>query len=79
MVMGSSAVYIRELRRHDFLEEAARERLARSASKSQVNDRTSPIRLSWISNVYQGLTDLPARLRITPQTPGVDDVALARR
>ena len=77
MLMESPVVRARELRRHDLLEEAARERLTRSALDSHVNGYTSPVRSSWISIVHQGLSNLAARLRQAPHTPGADDAVLA--
>jgi hypothetical protein len=74
--MGSNAVYIRELRRYDLLEEAARERLVPRAKVGGAHGQASRVR-RWVRIVYQVLAHVSARPRAAPETLVADDAALA--
>jgi hypothetical protein len=74
--MGSSAVHIRELRRYDLLEEAARERLAPRGKAGGAHGRVSLDR-SWVRNAYQVLANVSARPHAAPKSLVADDAALA--
>jgi hypothetical protein len=76
--MGSSAVYIRELRRYDLLEEAARERLVPRAKVGSAHGHVSRVR-RWVRNVYQVLAHVSARPHAAPETLVADAAALASR
>jgi hypothetical protein len=76
-LMRSSAVYIRELRRYDLLEEAARERLVPRAMVGGDHGRVSLVR-SWVRNACQVLAHVSARPHAAPKTLIADD-ALASR
>jgi hypothetical protein len=77
MLMDSPVA--RELRRHDLLEDAARERLARRVRASRDTARATPTWASWIHAVSTWLVNFSQRLRVTPRTPTADDVAFVRR
>jgi len=79
MLMESPVIRARELRRHDLLEDAARERLARRIHESRDTARATPTWASWIHAVSTWLANFSQRLRVIPHTPTADDVVFDRR
>jgi hypothetical protein len=79
MLMESPVIRARELRRHDLLEDAARERLARRVRASRDMARATPTRASWIHAVFTWLANFSQRLRVTPRTPTAGHGAFIRR
>ena len=79
MLMESPAVRARELRRHDLLEDAARERLARGVRESRDMARATPTWALWIHAASAWLANFSRRLHMKPHTLTTDDVSFVRR
>ncbi len=79
MLMESPVIRARELRRHDLLEDAARERLARRVPETRDTSGATPMWPSWIRTVFMALANFSLRLHMAPRTPTADDVAFVRR
>jgi hypothetical protein len=65
LLMESSAVRARELRRLDLLDDAARERTTASAVVPRATHPASPAWPAWISRVYGAVANLITRPHVT--------------